>query len=363
MLLVLSLSNKDTKKPFWKKWYKQRIIRIYPIFLISVIYLLCCAYIFRHLIYSINIILNNMSGLKVFTINIIDYIAWSGAHWYITLILCLYSIFPILYSAMKKNFKLTSIIIIIFYIAFVIFFDLFFDFTSFIVVKFFHRNFESLFFYLFTPRFFEFYFGMMFGFWLGSNVEKNKNLLLSNKKIRIISFVGMVIFFFLIIYYFFIDLRRTFMMPFFAIFSIIFVINFLNKKFKINKICKPFGEYSYEIFLLHISLIVLFIGILKIQIGVFSFPLIIISSMLLAFPFYKIEKRINEREKIHPFILIIASSLILYAIIIYIFNLALNKYNIIALLLFAIIIFGVSMFYLQKKTYKISRISYRILKK
>ena len=96
---------------------------------------------------------------------------WNFAqvHWYITLILSCYLLFPILYFLMKKNYKLMALLGLFIFVLYSLFANHYYINSKEIFANFFQKDLDMILSGAFTLRYFEFYFGMIIGFWIADN--------------------------------------------------------------------------------------------------------------------------------------------------------------------------------------------------
>ncbi|MFX1477325.1 MAG: acyltransferase family protein [Promethearchaeota archaeon] len=382
---ILTRTNYDNHS--WKEWYKKRLIRIFPIFLIATI-----AYVSYHIFivggsYTINTILVHMSGLQsIPTQPLSVFLRIESSQWFITFILICYSIFPLFYYFLRKRFKLTAILTLSLYIIYLIFSRTIFGLLKGGISIIFQ---ESLYWWQFgltTLRYFDFFFGMIIGYWIGKEPEKNISFL-KNRKIGI----SVLIFFLILVItyviftlwrYTFLDLPIILYNPLLAILLFILVVSTLNKKRKINRILTFPGERLYEIFLFHPLIIYIMADIVFDLIGlektilllILLIPLIIIISIIIAIPYYNLGKIIKRKKNYHIIIIIFTISLIIYGFIniIYdfskgiLFNFGQEIYNLNALFLYFVILLFISSIYcinLLVKRYKEGKVSISELSK
>jgi peptidoglycan/LPS O-acetylase OafA/YrhL len=95
-LLMVGLLRKNKEEHSWVRWYKTRIMRIFPLFIISTLVTLLVRYLVYEDVYSLNSILIHMGGTGS-TPNNPDFFLIDPHHWYITLILSCYILFPMFY--------------------------------------------------------------------------------------------------------------------------------------------------------------------------------------------------------------------------------------------------------------------------
>jgi len=323
--IMLSISIINTKDISLKEWYKKRLIKIYPILIIIVLFIVVYDFFFFEPFISfeekrnVNSNLILMSGIH--TIIYKRSLRIPPSLWFIPFILSCYLIFPIIFYSLKKNFKLTVIFGILLYITFIIFsFQLYLFTRGFVGDEQDRGHFIGFF-----PRYFEFFFGVVFGFWIGNN---NLNRLL-DKRIELMTFIILIIFTFLGIFLNFYEndeifpngtlfLIKFLCYPMISFSFIFFFVNFNRNKIIINKILEFPGKESFEIFLINdIAIhIVYFLFIPVNLIGhFFHFLLSIIACILLATPFYYLNRRMTREKKINDFLITISISLIIYAFI------------------------------------------------
>lgn len=317
-----------------------------------------------YLAYNINTILLHISGLQAIPINP-NSNSIMYHHWFITLILCCYIIFPIFYYLIKKNYKLITFIIIFLYISYILFYNLFYDLSADITLILFQKILILPFYKRFLPRYFDFIFGMLLGFWISKSNMKNLYVLQKNNKIALF-LLGSLIALFILSYYFYsfslFDLLKILCFPLITVSFVIFNIYFLSNKPRINKVLRIPGKESYEIFLLH-NIPVTIIDILIIQnklldnniiIWIISISIIIFSSILLAYPFNYFGVWIKKEKKTHKAIIMICQSLIIYATfayIIFLFNLPILN-NVLSIILYILILTTLSIIVFIKNLIK-----------
>lgn len=322
MLLTIKILSANSEIHSWKKWYKRRIIRIFPILILSTLFGILIEFILYDRKYDINSILIHMSGLQSIIINP-NCLLIIPIHWFITFILSCYVLFPILFFFIKKNFKLTLIFSIFLYLIFVRFYYYIRVNVKELIYTFFQSEFCA--YDAFMTRYFIFFFGMLTGFWIGKNFKKNMTILYKKKTIIATILILIVLNLITIIiqldYYWWIypNLYLT-IYPMITIFSVFFFISFFKNKFALNKFLAIVGKESYENFLTQTILIsiILFIQTI-IQLNFIYILIIYIGSIVLAHPFYYIGNFIKKKEKSQKLVLIFSQSLIIYAIIAYFF--------------------------------------------
>ncbi|MHA1785315.1 MAG: acyltransferase family protein [Candidatus Helarchaeota archaeon] len=338
MFLSINLLKKKKEKINWTSWIKKRFLRIYPLLWISFIVLIpTLALIGSSSVgsacFDINSILINFSGLgginRILSVNYL---------WFITFILTCYLLFPILFSAMKKNYQLISKMIIVLFIIWIVIYYPIFS----------HDRF-SVEIWLSLPRFFSFFFGALFGYWIGNQDMKNLKHF-KNKKIGILSFFSLAISFSLYILFQSVSFHyvgdhyyeKFILFPIIAPSIIIFLTYVFMNQPKANKLLTPIGRINYEIYLFHglsweiITFVVFALLALPIFLTPIFFIIILISDILVAYPWSYIGKKIASQRKIHEGIIITCISLISYSFLEILLrpfiNLSVN--NVISMLIF-----------------------------
>ncbi len=357
MLLTIGLMRKTSSKIAWGKWYKKRIVRIYPILIISTFgFLLSRLYISGE-IFSIHSVLNHMSGLQSIPTNP-DFFKIAPPHWYITLILSCYLFFPILFYVIRKNAKLAAVVALLIYLSYFFFANNLFEISADFTLLVFHRDLNLWYYSLFALRFFLFFFGVLFGFWIGSDFKRIK--ILEKRWVGIVSFVGLL--FVILLYFLFpitystlLDFRRILYHTLITIFFVIFSIYFFSKLKRINTILEIPGKASYEIYLLHLIFVeIIYYKIIEYfllqdifaEIFFLVIPILIVVSIILTVPFYLTGRFFQNEEKTHKTILFISFSLIFYAVIVFLFNLETVMNNLLSVFLFGNIILVFLVFHL-----------------
>ena len=328
LLLTYYLSRIDYKSHSWKRWYKKRIIRIFPIFILSTIAYVTYYYFIDGRVYSLNAIFIHMSGLQsIPTQPLPVFLRIESSHWFITFILICYTIFPIFYHFLRKWFKITAICTIILYIVYLSFSHIIYQNLKGSISMVFQENLHWWQFGLTTLRYFDFFFGMMIGYYLGKNPNKSLKILL-NRKVGLIALSGFIILVFTYVFYniwkyTFLDLPIILYNPLFTILFFIFIINVLNKNRRINKLFSSPGKFLYEVFLFHplmiffISNIFLDFFAIEKTIGllILLIPIIIIASFAVALPFYYLQNKIKKKREWHTIIIMLIVPLIIYGIL------------------------------------------------
>ena len=305
-LLMVGLLRKNIEEHSWVRWFKSRIIKIFPLLIISTLAVLLVRFLVYGDEYSLNSILIHMGGTGS-TPNHPDFFLINPHHWYITLILSCYLIFPIFYYLIKKNCRLILILSTSFFIIYSFLFQLI---PSMMV---------SI---TYIPRYFLFIFGMLFGFWIGKENLKNLNFFGKNRKaVLLLSLSFIVLLLFSILFHFYsLSILRVVFLSLISIVITLLLIFFFKHKTKTNRILNIVGNKTYEIYLFQFLIIILIYRIDTLLNGPASLwlifiPLTFILSILIAYPFYYIGALINKAKSLHSLILVICSSLILYGFV------------------------------------------------
>jgi len=378
MFLTMSvIRGEESKIHSWKSWYKKRLVRLYPNLIIASLVNLYFFFFLFGVQHDMNTILLCLSGLQSVPINP-DYWGIVSHYWFFTLIFSCYLFFTFFFYLIKRRFKLMVVLSIVLYICFIIFFDIFNSISQYIMYEWFGHELNLWWLSLLTPRYFSFFFGMLFGYWISQMDIKNKNIFQNRIKIKLILFVSVIVLFLLHLYFlsfllprgtsgfftqniFYSNLTRTFTFPSIGVLLTILTLMTFNKKPRINKIFEIPGKEVYEIILFHSipiglnSYIILSIeNVTKADAWFISIPLLFITSFLLAFPFYRFGEWIKKKKNFQSIIIIISISLITYGVIsnlLFFFHVPeLNDFS--SIILFdSIVIFVVvsSIFYLKYK--------------
>jgi len=378
MLLTIAFVN--TENHSWKNWYKRRAIRIFPILIITSIFMVCYDFILQDSERDLHSIIMLMSGL--YKLPTFDYksIPIPDAFWFISFILSCYLIFPFIIYAIRKNYKLTAYIVIFLFFLFGIFGYQIFDFTNSILNNIFNKELEEIKFDNLIPRYFEFVFGMLLGFWTGKN-EMSNLCRLKDKRITLLSLISLIILYFLCLFLFFyqdnpqqiipkaqIKLTLYFICFPLISFSFIFLmINVLYNQHRANDTLDFPGKASYEIFLTHFFAInfitMIMFDILLISIDLLSvliyIVLIIIASIILGIPFHFLAQKINTEKKIHPFFLMLSIVLVIYSIIYHLFYRIIKYTDITSVILFGLISISLILIVIKFKKRENKHIQYK----
>ena len=232
MLLTIRVMRSNNEGHSWKKWYERRIVRIYPILIISTFFYLFSNYYLFNKIFDANSILIHMSGSQSIPTNPkLIFFLIAPPHWYVTLILSCYLLFPLLYFCIKRNPKLTAFLGVLLFLCYLLFANAIFEISKDVISLLFQRELFEWQYSLFTLRYFVFLFGMLLGFWIGRNPNKSINIL-QNKIVGLIAFVSLIIiilfyFIFPITDYSLLDFIRILYHPLITIAFVIFSIWFL----------------------------------------------------------------------------------------------------------------------------------------
>lgn len=325
LLLTLPLSKLSQKNPSWKNWYKKRFIRIYPSLILATLLGILYRFFINKTVYSIDEILVHMSGLQSLPINP-DYKLILSAHWYITLILTCYFIFPIFYIFLLKYFRLINLFGIFLYILFILFYNPIFDILNKLTFCIIQKSLNKDLYSAFMPRYFTFFMGISLGIWIGKKNEEKMSFFIK-KKTGLIAFIFFIILnilaYIMMIFSTFLDFviapEYFICYPLIAISFTLMVIQILNNKPKINKMLEFSGKESYEIYLIHqIPLYIVFLLQIRIRLDFFYFLIIILSSVLLAYPLYYITNFIKKDKRYRPIVILVCLSLLFYSLLSYI---------------------------------------------
>lgn len=97
------------------RFYGNRLLRIYPIYWVAVIFSLLVMPITS--ILTLSAYVRNFSGFAIFFITNDSWAQVNGSYWFIGLTISLYFLFPILYSAIKKHPHVSFLSLFLIYIA------------------------------------------------------------------------------------------------------------------------------------------------------------------------------------------------------------------------------------------------------
>jgi len=249
-----------------------------------------------------------------------------------------------MYIAIRTNFKSSVLIGFILYAILFFYYD-FYEFITYFVAKdVLHLKVSYGLQNYYLTRYFVFFFGIVFGNWIGSNEMENLEKIYKLKT-GIILFILVTITFSIFFYYDITGGYHRWIFPFITYCFIPFLIFTFNKYSKINKYLTFFGKRSYEIYLCHsiIHFILMFIVF-----GLFSLPDILLYNLLIL-PIYLLAifsfayfinfiiNIITSKKKLHPHITRLAFSFFLFTIITMYINFYINLYF--TLLIYLAIIF------------------------
>lgn len=360
VVLTRAIVIKQNLNHSWIDWFKRRILRIFPLLILSTLFILIYNFFLLNEIYDLNSILIHMSGFQGLPTNPNNLLIMAP-HWFITFILTCYLVFPLLFYFLNKKFNLAMIAGIIIYFLFFIFNDVFYNGIEYLFSEILHKEFKINFFKGYFPGFFIFFFGMSLGYKLGEESVLNKNLF-NNKKIKLglfflaFSLLLLPIFlneFFGINFNLFSRYNYLFaivIFPSIAISSTVFLIIYLDNKVKINNFFNVLGNHSYEIFLIHLFPInILALLDVKLELYFIYLLIVVISNIILSHPFYYVGNWIKNKKRYHDSIITISLSLIIYSLFIYILQLETTFNNVGALILFLSILATVSVIVILKK--------------
>ncbi|TFG20144.1 MAG: acyltransferase [Promethearchaeota archaeon] len=311
MLLVFNLLNFNYENLSWVNWYKKRVIRIFPAYWLMLSLIIFLQFIIFGNIYELCAILINFSGFQALYIDNPNFIIIHFIYWYITIILSCYIIFPLLFIALRKNFKGSILIGVILFALFFYFNDNFA-----IIIKILSKitTIQSGTIEFFFYKYFVFFFGMVFGYWIGENNMENLEKMYELKIGITLSILLTITFLMIIIGY----LRWVF--PFITFIFIPFLLFLFNKFFKANKFLTFFGKKSYEIYLvhsfIHIILFHVFFDLISLPVDL-VFELLILSIWLIivflfAYLIQNLGDQIIRKEEIHKYIYVFALSLFIF---------------------------------------------------
>jgi len=236
MMLVVNILHRDLEKHSWNEWYKKRILRIFPGYWIMYILILLIYFVTMRFYFELTFILINFSGFQMIPLKNPNFGVIHFIYWFITVMLLCYLLCPLFFYVIRRNFKATLIIGVILFVVFVFYAAL----TK-------VESFNEYLIMFIIAKFFVFFFGMTFGYWIGENNMENLEKIY-NPKVGLylfIIFVGIFIFFFLIAG------TYIFMFPMMSIIIIPLLLFVFNKFDEANKPLLFFGERSYEIYLNH----------------------------------------------------------------------------------------------------------------
>ncbi|MHA1395563.1 MAG: acyltransferase family protein [Promethearchaeota archaeon] len=334
LLLTINLSLENRNNNHWNSWYKKRIIRIYPSFSLVTFFALFYRFLINKRKFSFNVIFIHLSGMHAFPFNP-DYKLILSAHWFITLILTCYMIFPILYVLLIRNFKFFTFLGIFFYCLFLTFYVPIFNFFCEIFMIIFQKTLIEDLYNALMPRYFVFFLGICLGILINRKYNSNISFFL-NRKITLLAFFSIliinVIANIMLITLTFDNFLKSLVYytcyPVLAIFYVLLLFQIFNKTLKLNKILDLPGRESYEIFLIHqIPLYICLMIQTKLELSYFYFIIIILGCIVLAYPFNLVGTIIKCNNRFHDIVVLGSLTLLIYAFISYTIFL-LNLYDI-----------------------------------
>ncbi|MFX1393284.1 MAG: acyltransferase family protein [Promethearchaeota archaeon] len=321
MLLTINILNRGVENHSWSDWYKRRIIRIFPAYWIMSSIIIVSLFITNHY-FELSHILVNFSGFQMIPIKNPNFEFIHFIYWYITAILFCYLLFPIMFNAIRKNFKAITIVGIILFVLFIFYFSSFLLISLYISKNLLNFELQIFIFGFFIIKFFVFFFGVVFGYWIGDNNMENLEKIYETK-IGITLFIILVVLLLLSFFGYFGKNLLFFMFPVISFVFIPFSLFFFNKFYKINELLTYFGKRSYEIYLVHhfsfllISYTLFNLFFLPsnpisdlIMIPIFLFLVLIFAHFL-----NRIADLISQQKKFYPYIIILAISFFLFALI------------------------------------------------
>lgn len=259
--LTISQNQYDLKnleinqKAHWFGWYEKRFIRIYPKFWImsliktSVIFFLYGFWI------SFELIIVHMSGFQSSPLFPENFYLIDNPHWYISILLISYLIFPLLYRWTKKHLKACILGLAATYILAIVFASQIILFNQQFLLKIWGIDLSIEEYYLFFYRFFDAPLGILLAQLFGREPRRIIQFYSSSRPILVIiisTFVGFILYG---IYRSFISFdygeSRLIYFPIlsFCLFNLLMVI--FIWLVKLNRLFGYFGKYSYELYLVH----------------------------------------------------------------------------------------------------------------
>ncbi len=325
MLLIFNILYRNKENISWIEWYKRRIIRIFPALWIMLFTIIVFYAFVLNSQFGLDVLLINLSGLQGIPIINPHFSSIHFIYWFITLILSCYLLFPLIFIAIKKNFKISFYVGCILFILFILIYD-FFYFSVINLANFvFKIEINEIFLQYYIPRYFGFYFGTLFGYWIGKDRAKNLGFLFE-KKVGVTSLIFLMITFGIYSIIHMIErhhvgakyYERFIIFPLITIFFIIFFIYFFNTWLKTNKYLIFLGKNSFELYLSHhiINIIIRFIFF-----TLFSIPETLYFYLLLITPIFLIITPcfayilnytivfLTDKKQYHKYIIIFALSL------------------------------------------------------
>lgn len=316
MLLVINILNRGDENLSWKEWYKKRVMRIFPAYWLMLSLIIFLQFLIFDNTYELYAILINFSGFQALFIVNPNFYLLHFIYWYITVILSCYIIFPLLFIALRKNLKVSFLIGVILFVCFFFFNDFFEKIIKLLAkISNIERGLLNFYFY----KYFVFFFGMVFGYWIGENNMENLEKIYESKIGITLCILLTITFSIFFILYIMEEYIRWFF-PFITFVFIPFLLFIFNKFFKINKFLTFFGKKSYEIYLdhsyIHIILFYVFFGLISLPVDlVFELlilPIWLIIVFFFAYLFQNLVNQIIRKEEIHKYIYVFALSLFIF---------------------------------------------------
>lgn len=311
LMLVFNILSSEMENHSWNEWYKRRILRIFPGYWIMNIIIFLFYFIALNSYYELTFILINLSGFQVIPIENPNFIIIHFIYWFISALLYCYLLFPIFFYMLRRNSRITIAVGIILFVFFA------FYLTSIELVS--DRDYTITFLIL---KIFVFFFGMSFGYWIGNNNMQNLEKIFHSKFGLYLMFIFIGVFP-LFVFFFFRGYYFGFMFPILASIAIPMLIFLLNKFYKINKSLLFFGKRSYETYLdqsiSYFFLEYLFFSLLllpkDLTTDLIMLPIFILLVFGFAYYLNIVLNKINNLNRYHPFILLLAISFFLYSLI------------------------------------------------
>jgi len=309
MLVVNILQRDDLENHSWNEWYKRRILRIFPEYWIMyIIILLLISFITTNFYFDLSRILINFSGFQMIPIENPNFVVIHFIYWFITALLLCYLLCPLFFFMIRRNLKATLIISMILFVVFVFY-------TVLTTIE----TINEYIIMFFIAKFFVFLFGMTFGYWIGENNMENLEKIY-NPKVGLCFFIILVGAF---IIFFIIGSNYIFMLPMISVIIIILLLFVFNKFDVANKPLVFFGKRSYEIYLNH-SISYLFLEFIFFRVillpknltnELILLPIFLSLTFVFAIILNIVINKINNLKKIHPYIIVLAISFFLYALV------------------------------------------------
>ena len=317
LFLTISLLRKNEDRISWPNWYKRRIVRIFPMLWLTMAIVLPTVLLIGNslpntLYYDVSSIIINLSGLGGLNGTLI-----LTYHWFIAFILTCYMLFPLYFIALKKNFRLTSIITIMAFIACAI---------VFYPINIYANEFIELWFSV--VRYFDFLFGAIIGYWLAKNNMENLKYF-KKKSFAILLTVSLSISLF--IYGFFYSstfhyvgqhyYEKFITFPIITIPLILLLVHVFMYRPGTNKPFEYLGKMNYEMYLIQgfpweITIFVMFaILALPMYFAPIALIIFVLFDIIIAYPWSYLGNIIAQKRQLDNGIVILAGSFMIYAIL------------------------------------------------